>query len=78
MAVTPEEVLAIVAAETGLNPAELLPDATLTDMGVSSLDVVSVLFELEDRFGIAIEPDSIAPSLTIAQFVDHVVSLTGR
>ena len=78
MAVTAEEVLDIIAAEAKLDRLALKPDATLVDLAISSIDVVSVIFELEDRFGLEIEPESIAPDFTIAQFVDHIVSLSTR
>lgn len=75
MAMTAEDVLAIIAAESGVDAAALRPEATLADLDISSLDVVSVVFELEDRFGVAIEPESIAPTSTIAEFVAHVTGL---
>ncbi len=78
MAMTADEVLAIVATEAGVEASALRPDATLVDLDISSLDVVSVLFELEDRFGVEIEPESIPPTSTIAQFVDHVMSISPR
>lgn len=78
MAMTADEVLAIVATEAGVEASALRPDATLVDLDISSLDVVSVLFELEDRFGVEIEPENIPPTSTIAQFVDHVMSISPR
>jgi acyl carrier protein len=78
MTVTADEVLDIIAAEALVDRAALRPDATLTDLDISSIDVVSVVFELEDRFGLEIEPESIEPTFTIAQFVDHIVSLANK
>jgi acyl carrier protein len=78
MAVTADEVLDIIAAEAKLDRAALKPEATLTDLEISSIDVVSVVFELEDRFGLEIEPESIEPTFTIAQFTNHIVSLAAR
>ena len=78
MTVTAEEVLDIIAAEALVDRAALKPDARLTDLDISSIDVVSVVFELEDRFGLQIEPESIEPTFTIAQFVDHIVSLANK
>ncbi len=75
MAVTADEVLNIIAAEAKLDREMLKPEATLSDLAITSLDVVSVVFELEDRFGLEIEPDTIAPTFTIAQFVEHIVKL---
>jgi acyl carrier protein len=78
MTVTADEVLDIIAAEALVDRAALRPDATLTDLDISSIDVVSVVFEPEDRFGLEIEPESIEPTFTIAQFVDHIVSLANK
>lgn len=78
MAVTADEVLDIIADEAKLDRAALRPDATLSDLAISSIDVVSVVFELEDRFGMQIEPERIEPTFTIAQFVDHIVSLADK
>jgi acyl carrier protein len=78
MAVTVDEVLDIIAAEASIDRAALTPEATLTDLEMSSIDVVSVVFELEDRFGLEIEPESIEPTFTIAQFTSHIVSLAAK
>jgi len=78
MAMTAEDVLSIIAAESGVDRAALKPEATLVDLDISSIDVASVVFELEDRFGVAIEPENIAPDFTIADFVDHIVSLAKK
>ena len=78
MTITTEEILSIMASEAGVDLALLKPEATLVDLDISSLDVVSVIFELEDRFGLEIEPDSIAPTFTVAEFVDHVMSLSAK
>ena len=78
MAMTADDVLAIVASEAGVDAAALKPDATLANLDISSLDVVSVLFELEDRYGVEVDPESIPPTSTISQFVDHVLSISPR
>jgi acyl carrier protein len=78
MTITAEEILSIMASEAKVEVAALKPEATLVDLDISSLDVVSVIFELEDRFGLEIEPESIAPTSTVAEFVDHVMSLSAK
>lgn len=78
MTITAEEILSVIASEAGVDAAVLKPEATLVDLDISSLDVVSVVFELEDRFGFAIEPEDIAPTSTIAEFIDHVMSLSTK
>lgn len=73
MAVSPESIRSIIAVEASLDEAKLKPDATLQELDIGSIDVVSVLFALEDQYGIEIEPEAIDPNATISQFVDHVM-----
>jgi acyl carrier protein len=47
-----DEVLDIVAQKAMLDRSKLTPDASLADLQVSSLDMVEIIFELEDKFGI--------------------------
>ena len=72
MAISADAILAVIASEAGLDPARLAPEATLQDLDISSIDLVSAVFELEDRFGIAIEPEAIKPDFTVAQLVAHI------
>lgn len=47
-----EQVIAIVAAQTKLDPATIHGKSTLKDLGVASLDAIEVLFDIEERFDI--------------------------
>jgi acyl carrier protein len=47
-----DEILDIVAQKALINRSKLTPDAKLADLNVSSLDMVDVIFALEDKFGI--------------------------
>jgi acyl carrier protein len=46
------EILDIVAQKAMIDRSKLAPEAKLTDLNVSSLDMVEVIFALEDKFGI--------------------------
>jgi acyl carrier protein len=46
------EILDIVAKKAMINRALLTPQAKLSDLNVSSLDMVEVMFALEEKFGI--------------------------
>ena len=67
-----EEILALIAQETGLPRDELDMDAPLATLDISSIDMVSLLFEVEDRYGVEIEPDHIAPEMTLGQLVRRI------
>lgn len=78
MTISSDAIVSIIADETGLDALQLRPDATLEDLNIGSLDMASALFALEDRFGIEIDPGSIAPSSTIADLIRRVTDLSAK
>jgi len=67
-----EDILTLIAQETGLPREDLDMDAPLATLDISSIDMVSLLFEVEDRYGVEIEPDQIAPEMTLGQLVRRI------
>ncbi|MEO6366620.1 MAG: acyl carrier protein [Steroidobacteraceae bacterium] len=56
----------------GLAREQVKPDAALAALGVDSLGLIELMFEVEDRFGITL-PDDQAPALvTIADVVNYI------
>lgn len=56
------EVIAILATQLLISPADIARDAAIADLGLDSLGKVEAIFAMEERFGIAIpfnanEPD---------------------
>ena len=47
-----DEILDLVAQKAMVDRSKLNPEAKLSDLNISSLDVVEVVFALEDKFGI--------------------------
>ncbi len=47
-----DEILDIVAQKAMVDRDKLSPDAKLSDLNISSLDMVEVIFALEDKLGI--------------------------
>ena len=74
MPVTPEAILDIVAEEASISREALAPEATLESLGVASIDVVSVIFTLEDRFGLILETEDVKGAQTVQDFVDAVMA----
>ena len=66
----------ILIEEYKLSPARLVPGATLTDLGIDSLDLVDLIFKIEDRFGLKIK-DDVPRSLTtlndVAAYIDELL-----
>lgn len=53
---TKDAIFAIIAKEAHIPQEKITLDSTLKDLEIDSLDVVQIIFELEDRFGITL-PD---------------------
>lgn len=49
-----DEILDIVAQKALIDRSTLKPEAKLSDLNVSSLDLVEVMFALEDKFAITL------------------------
>jgi acyl carrier protein len=64
------EVIAILATQLLLTPADIPPDAGVEALGLDSLGKVEAIFALEERFGIAIPFNANEPAAsdTLPQF----------
>ncbi|HEY7299947.1 MAG TPA: acyl carrier protein [Xanthobacteraceae bacterium] len=49
-----DEVRQVIAKTLKIPPDQLAPDTRLEDIGAESLDVIEIVFELEEKFGITI------------------------
>ena len=69
MAITADQILDIIAEEVPIDRADLKPEATLEALNIASLDMISVMFSLEDKFGVIIEQNDVAETKTLADFI---------
>ena len=72
-----DEILDIVAKETGVDRSRLVPSAAVADLGIASLDLVQAIFALETHFGIDIPVVSERTGSefnTVGELVGHVLS----
>jgi len=78
--VTPYAFLADVLSEKyDVDPDAISPEATLTELGLDSLTIVELLFDVEDEFGIEV-PEDRATFETLAEaaaLVDELVQAKG-
>jgi len=78
--VSPYAFLAQVLSEKyDVDPDTISPEATLTELGLDSLTIVELLFDVEDEFGIEI-PEERATFQTLAEaaaLVDELVQAKG-
>lgn len=69
---TQDDIIALIAKETGLPRERLVPEATLATLDIASIDLVSLLFELEDRYGLEIQPEELGRDMTLRQLFDRI------
>jgi acyl carrier protein len=70
-----EKLCAILVRDYKLDPTRLTMDATLEDLGLDSLGVAELLFNVEDEFHIELPPESVSlPNLgDVVRFIDALV-----
>ena len=76
-----DDVLQIIAEKGQVDRARLTPDASLADLAIASLDVIEIVFALEDRFDIAIPfnaNDARQEFATVGDIVRAVESVVGE
>lgn len=65
------EVKSIFCKTLKIEPEKLLPESRLQeDLNLDSLDMIEVVYEVEDHFGVQIPEDSIREIRTFQQVVD--------
>ena len=73
---TLETLQTLLADSYKLDPGRIAPDATLETLGVDSLGLLEVLFEIEDRFGIQVptERPELHTVADVAAYIDRLVA----
>ena len=74
MTVTEPELLDLISQEAIIDREKLTREATLGDLGISSLDVITLLFELEERYGVVIEEADMPKMETLGEMVDFLMA----
>jgi len=72
MSVSQDSILDVIAEESLVERSALAPDATLESLGIQSLDIISIVFALEDKFGIVLEQSEFEGVTTVKQLVDII------
>lgn len=70
-----EKLKDIISKQLGADPEQIDKDTRITDdLGADSLDVVEMVMEIENEFGVSI-PDDVVPTLeTVGDVVNYIES----
>jgi acyl carrier protein len=70
-----ERVKSALSEQLGVDESEITDDASFQeDLDADSLDLVELIMELEDQFGVKIPDEDAQKLTTVGQAVDYVVS----
>jgi len=72
------ELFDLIAKEALVDRAKLVREATLDDLGVSSMDLMTMFFELEERYDVEIEGTDMPPMRTLGELSDFLLNLVNR
>ncbi len=68
-------VIKLIAKQKSLNPSDITSESTLEALGVTSLEAITVVYDIEEKFDVEV-PDDILDKLdTVHDIVDGVASL---
>lgn len=63
----------LIAESLGVNPTEVVPDASfIDDLGADSLDIVELVMAIEKEFGIEIPDEDAEKISTVMDAVDYI------
>ncbi len=71
-----EQIKTILVDELGLNPADITPNATMSDnLGITSLEFLNAVMVIEDQYDITTDEDTLKTLTTVDDFVKYIESL---
>ena len=73
----------IIAKQAHLDPSVITPESVLSELGVTSLDLVEIIMTIEDKYDVTIQVDAVEAwngYKTVANLIElgHSLGLEGR
>jgi acyl carrier protein len=75
MASLDDELLDLIAGESLVDRARLTREASLADIGLDSVDVISIVFAVEEKYGVEVPDNAFAETKDLGGFLDILEGL---
>ena len=73
-----DDLLDLIAEEALIDRDKLIRQATLEDIGLDSVGVVSVVFAVEEKYGVEIPDEAFEGAKTVGNVLDTVEAIIAR
>jgi acyl carrier protein len=70
-----DAVIMAISKQKGLDSSSMDLNASLPELGVSSLDAISIVYDIEDRFNIEVPNEMLADLASVRDIVDKLSTL---
>jgi len=79
MASVEEKVKEIIVEQLGVDPAQVIPEASfVNDLGADSLDTVELVMALEEEFNLEIPDEEAEKISTVGQTIEYIKKNTSK
>ncbi len=78
MTATDDDLIDLIAGEALIDRDLLTREATLADIGLDSVGVVSVIFAVEEKYGVEIAEDAFNDTANLGQFLDTLKAIIAK
>ena len=79
MASVDEKVKEIIVEQLGVDPAQVIPEASfVNDLGADSLDTVELVMALEEEFNLEIPDEEAEKISTVGQAIEYIKRNTSK
>ena len=73
-----ETVRSMIADQLKVNPADIKPESRLMeDLKADSANIMVLIMDMEDKFGITVEDDQIMKLKTVGDVVNYIAKVKG-
>lgn len=70
-----DAVVAAVARQKNISPSKIQPETSLEEIGISSLDAITIVYEIEDAFDVEVPNENLESLKTVQDIVNGVAEL---
>lgn len=73
-----QQIIGLIARQLRREPSTIHETSTIKDLGADSLDMVEIIIQLEDHFGIQINDEKAEQMNSVQELINYVYTVCGK